>query len=97
MKGNDISSRSGGSNGYGKRTLLMPEGAIQLNDRDNVIATTNPIEKGNDVSSISVSNSTTSRPPIDFNSLLLGEMKKSNSLKEEEMKKNRNVSTISVQ
>jgi hypothetical protein len=29
--------------GYGKRTLLAPEGAFALNDRDNIIATTNPI------------------------------------------------------
>jgi hypothetical protein len=27
--------------GYGKRTLLAPEGAIQLNDKDTVIAGTN--------------------------------------------------------
>jgi hypothetical protein len=35
--------------GYGKRTLLGPEGAIQLNDKDTVIAGTNLF--GNDVSS----------------------------------------------
>ena len=29
--------------GYGKRMLLAPEGAFALNDRDNIIATTNPI------------------------------------------------------
>jgi hypothetical protein len=60
MQGNDVFSASKGSNGYGKRTLLMPEGAIQLNDRDNVIATTRPIGKGDDMMSgpIVVSNST---------------------------------------
>jgi len=31
------------SSGYGKRVLLAPEGAFALNDRDNFIATTNPI------------------------------------------------------
>ena len=31
------------STGYGKRVLLAPEGAFALNDRDNFIATTNPI------------------------------------------------------
>ena len=30
-----------GSSGYGKRTLLGPEGAIQLNDKDTIIAGTN--------------------------------------------------------
>jgi hypothetical protein len=37
LKGNDIMSESG----YGKRTLLAPEGAIRLNDKDTVIAGTN--------------------------------------------------------
>jgi hypothetical protein len=37
------------SPGYGKRTLLGPEGAIQLNDKDTVIAGTNLF--GNDVKS----------------------------------------------
>ena len=35
LKGNDIMSQ-----GYGKRTLMAPEGAIQLNDKDTVIAGT---------------------------------------------------------
>jgi hypothetical protein len=36
-KGDDVVSEGG----YGKRTLLSPEGAIQLNDKDTVIAGTN--------------------------------------------------------
>jgi hypothetical protein len=36
LKGDDIMSEGG----YGKRTLLAPEGAIKLNDRDTVIAGT---------------------------------------------------------
>lgn len=36
-KGDDIMSEGG----YGKRTLLAPEGAIKLNDKDTVIAGTN--------------------------------------------------------
>jgi hypothetical protein len=36
FKGNDVVSP-----GYGKRTLLAPEGAIDLNDKDTVIAGTN--------------------------------------------------------
>jgi len=37
--------------GYGKRTLITSEGAFKLNDRDNIIATTNPINvsKANDL------------------------------------------------
>jgi hypothetical protein len=40
MKGNDIMSPGEGSSGYGKRTLLGPEGAIALNNKDTVIAGT---------------------------------------------------------
>lgn len=29
--------------GYGKRTLITSEGAFKLNDRDNIVATTNPV------------------------------------------------------
>jgi hypothetical protein len=36
LKGDDVMSP-----GYGKRTLMAPEGAIQLNDKDTVIAGTN--------------------------------------------------------
>jgi hypothetical protein len=36
LKGDDVMSQ-----GYGKRTLMAPEGAIQLNDKDTVIAGTN--------------------------------------------------------
>jgi uncharacterized membrane protein len=46
MKGNDVMSTPPG---YGKRTLMGPEGAIQLNDKDTVIAGTNLF--GNDVKS----------------------------------------------
>jgi len=49
IKGNDIMSPGQGSSGYGKRTLFGPEGAIQLNDKDTVIAGTNLF--GNDVKS----------------------------------------------
>jgi len=37
LKGDDVMSEGG----YGKRTLLSPEGAIRLNDKDTVIAGTN--------------------------------------------------------
>ena len=40
FKADDLYSPGGG---YGKRTLLAPEGAYRLNDNDNIVATTNPI------------------------------------------------------
>lgn len=40
----DLYSPGQGTGGYGKRTLLAPEGAFRLNDSDNIIATTNPID-----------------------------------------------------
>jgi len=40
-KGSDVMSPAPGGGGYGKRTLFGPEGAIQLNDKDTVIAGTN--------------------------------------------------------
>ena len=39
-KGDDVLSPAPGGGGYGKRTLLGPEGALQLNDKDTVIAGT---------------------------------------------------------
>ena len=39
--GDDVMSVGKGKPGYGKRTLLAPEGAIALNDKDTVIAGTN--------------------------------------------------------
>jgi hypothetical protein len=48
-KGDDILSPGEGSSGYGKRTLMGPEGAIALNNKDTVIAGTNLFpERGND-------------------------------------------------
>jgi hypothetical protein len=55
MKGDDVLSEAPGGSGYGKRTLLGPEGAIQLNDKDTVIAGTDLFgsksTKGDDVMS----------------------------------------------
>jgi len=72
LKGDDILSPGESGGGYGKRTLFGPEGAIQLNDKDTVIAGTNLFDKGNDVYSgpqnmLSVSNSTAPRrePTVD--------------------------------
>jgi len=41
MTADDMMSPGGEGGGYGKRTLFGPEGAIQLNDKDTVIAGTN--------------------------------------------------------
>jgi hypothetical protein len=43
-KGDDVFSPGGGS-GYGSRTLMGPEGAIQLNNKDSVIAGTDLFSK----------------------------------------------------
>ena len=66
MKGDDVMSPGDGSSGYGKRTLFGPEGAIQLNNKDTVIAGTDLFKKGDDVMSapkgaITVANSTSPR------------------------------------
>jgi hypothetical protein len=42
LAGNDVMSKGG----YGKRTLMAPEGAIALNDKDTVIAGTNLFPEG---------------------------------------------------
>ena len=51
LKGDDIMSQGEGGSGYGKRTLMGPEGAIALNNKDTVIAGTNLFPKGDDVMS----------------------------------------------
>jgi hypothetical protein len=48
-QGNDVFSPGENSSGYGNRTLFGPEGAIQLNNKDTVIAGTNLF--GDDVKS----------------------------------------------
>ena len=62
-KGDDVIS-----SGYGKRTLLMPEGAIALNDKDTVIAGTN-LSKGDDVISTPAGTIPPPAPPIDYNKM----------------------------
>ena len=46
----DMFSPGGSGGGYGNRTLMGPEGAIALNNKDDIIAGTD-LFKGNDVSS----------------------------------------------
>lgn len=68
-QGNDIMSPGGGGGGYGSRTLFGPEGAIQLNNKDTVIAGTNLFDKADDMMSapkgaLQVSNSTTPKKEV---------------------------------
>jgi hypothetical protein len=65
MKGNDVVS-----GGYGKRTLLAPEGAISLNDRDTVIAGTDLGGKNKSSKETSVGAPASSGPSIDITPLI---------------------------
>jgi hypothetical protein len=102
-KVNDGVFPAAGGSGYGKRTLMGPEGAIQLNNKDTVIAGTDLFKKGDDTmsgpkGSLSVSNSTAPSPAApDSNALLVSEMKRGNDLREEQMRKDRTVSTLKIQ
>ena len=49
VKGDDVMSLGENTPGYGKRTLMGPEGAISLNNKDTVIAGTDLFPKGNDI------------------------------------------------
>jgi hypothetical protein len=55
FKGDDIMSPGGNTSGYGERTLFGPEGAIQLNNKDTVIAGTNLFDGTAQATSPSVS------------------------------------------
>lgn len=83
-KGNDIFSPGDGSSGYGKRTLFGPEGAIQLNNGDDIIAGTDLFKKSDDMAmagkgTLSVSSSPPKdKPTLDNSSLMLKELKEIN-------------------
>ena len=49
--GDDIVSPAPGGSGYGKRTLFGPEGAIQLNNKDTIVAGTDLFKADDTVSS----------------------------------------------
>ena len=51
LSGDDVMSPGENKSGYGNRTLMGPEGAIALNNKDTVIAGTNLFPKGDDVMS----------------------------------------------
>jgi hypothetical protein len=63
-KGDDVLSEGG----YGKRTLLAPEGAIKLNDKDTVIAGTNL--GGKSPESLDKGNSEILMPQIDLTPMI---------------------------
>jgi len=100
-KGNDIFSPGDGSSGYGKRTLFGPEGAIQLNNGDDVIAGTALFKKSDDMAmagkgTLSVSSSPSKNKP-DNSDLMLFELKENNRLRKEQMRKDNTVSTLRIQ
>jgi len=96
--------------GYGSRTLFGPEGAIQLNNKDTVIAGTDlfsqkPTQSNNMVSepkrTVTVANRTAPKPPPpDINAILAEEMKRGNDQRAELvklLKEDSSVTTIKVQ
>jgi hypothetical protein len=104
-KGDDIMSPGTGGSGYGSRTLFGPEGAIQLNNKDTVLAGTDLFGKADDMMSapkgaLQVSNKTASTPTQDTNALLIAEMKRGNDQRAEQLrlqKKDTFVSTLRIQ
>jgi hypothetical protein len=87
--------------------LLGPEGAIQLNNKDTVIAGTNlfggSTEKADDMVSspkgtVQVANSTAPPPPPpDNNAVLAAEMRRGNELREQQLRRDNTVSTLRIQ
>ena len=65
FKGNDVVS-----GGYGKRTLMAPEGAIALNDKDTVIAGTDLGGKNKSKETSVGAPTTSSGPSIDITPLI---------------------------
>lgn len=101
MKGNDVFSPGDNSPGYGKRTLFGPEGAIQLNNRDDIVAGTDLFKKSDDMAmagkgTLTVNSSPQKTEP-DSNKALLFEMKRGNDLREQQIRKDKNVSFVRIQ
>lgn len=63
-KGNDIISPGTNSAGYGSRTLFGPEGAIQLNNKDTIVAGTDLNKNTSNSSSSQISNATIDITPM---------------------------------
>ena len=85
LMGDDVMSEgeSGGKSGYGKRTLMGPEGAIALNNKDTVIAGTNLFPKENGSSQQNVTNTTVVKPDNGKMESLLSKLVMQNDKKQE--------------
>jgi hypothetical protein len=102
---NDGLSLSSSKPGYGSRTLFGPEGAIQLNNKDTVIAGTNLFNKSDEMmpaskGALQVSNKTAPKKELSYDEQLLAEQRKQTQLAEERnkyAKRDTSVSTIQVQ
>jgi hypothetical protein len=78
-KGDDIMSPGNSGGGYGKRTLFGPEGAIQLNDKDTVIAGTNLFD-GDQSNKITSKETTTKPQPTQVTNVSSVNMEQTNAL-----------------
>lgn len=79
----DMVSPGGAGGGYGNRTLMGPEGAIALNNKDTVIAGTNLFPKENGSSQQSVTNTTVVKPDNGKMESLLSKLVMQNDKKQE--------------
>ena len=82
-KADDMMSPGGAGGGYGSRTLMGPEGAIALNNKDTVIAGTNLFPKENESSQQSVTNTTVVKPDNSRMESLLSKLVMQNDKKQE--------------
>jgi hypothetical protein len=67
-KGDDVVSKGGSSGGYGNRTLLLPKGAISLNNEDTIIAGTDLDKKEKvkpSIQPVPILNNETIKPSIE--------------------------------
>jgi hypothetical protein len=99
MSGNDVFSP-----GHGQRTLMGPEGAIGLNNKDTVIAGTNLFDSDPSPKEqspiVQVSNSNQQTTQTDTNSEILTELKTANAQRNQGnsyLERDTSVSTIKVQ
>jgi len=104
MTADDMMSPGQGTPGYGQRTLLGPEGAIALNNKDTVIAGTSLFDDGSSPKEqspiVQVSNSNQQTTQTDTNSEILTELKTANSQRSQGnsyLERDTSVSTIKVQ
>jgi len=90
-----------GGGGYGDRVMYGPEGVISFNNKDTIVAGTDLFKKGDDVAmagkgALTV-NSSPSKSQPDNSSLMLAELRENNRIRKEQMRKDKNVSTLRIQ